>query len=127
MVGGPGTSFATSTKAGQVDAVHRFLQAYTAHFREAKSVSAEMLAHRAHPLSTDEATRHAPGLADDRQSKDHQPRSAAASREELRNSVKVTNALHGNLLGQTSRVHSTVTASGMVEQADAPQSRTWSS
>ena len=45
MVGGPGISFATSIKAGQADAVHRFLQAYAAHFREAKSVSAEMLAH----------------------------------------------------------------------------------
>ena len=59
MVGGPGTTFATSTVVGSADAVTRFLLANAAHIGYAQSAPTEVPAQRAHLLRASEATRHA--------------------------------------------------------------------
>ena len=113
MVGGPGITFATSTAVGHADAVTRFLQVNAAQVGYAKPASTEAPALRAHLLRASEATRHVCSSADSPCSNDHQLRSAAGDREELRSSAMVNVY---DQLRQTSRVLRTVTASGTVKQ-----------
>ena len=55
MVGGPGTTFDTSTAVGHADAEIRFLQAFAAQDGYARTASTEVPALRAHLLRTSEA------------------------------------------------------------------------
>ena len=89
MVGGPGTTFDTSTAVGTADAVTRILQAYAAQNGYAKTASREVPALRAHLLRTSQATRQACSSSDGPCSNDHQLRSAAGGCEEPRSSAMV--------------------------------------